>query len=251
MGKKQKIRPGAGDLVPGPLDKQIEKSRVARHKMKVQKQIDTLKLDDELPVGDDQGRLNEKLNAKVVKLARKQWTEEEHHDKTHAQPRSKDNKISLKNPDGESSDEDGGEDDEALRTGMDELENDLLKISADDEEAVKKFLFSDTKEDIQDEINKKKVEFKTQVLGETADTINDLNPEVVLLYKEVGEVLAKYRSGKIPKAFKMIPSMVNWEDMLLELVIRCNATSYAALFVLYESSNVSKILQHDFAATYS
>ncbi|KAI1716571.1 bystin domain-containing protein [Ditylenchus destructor] len=221
MGKKQKIRPGAGDLVPvpGPLDKQIEKSRVARHKMKIQKQIDTLKLEDELPVGDDQlqGQLNEKFNAKIVKLARKQWTEEEHHDKTHGQPRSKskkDKKISLKNLDGESSDEEGEEDEEALRTGMDELENELLKISADDEEAVKKFLFSDTKEDIQGEINKKKVEFKTQVLGETADTINDLNPEVVLLYKEVGEVLAKYRSGKIPKAFKMIPSMVNWEDML-------------------------------------
>lgn len=68
MGKKQKIRPGAGDLVPvsfllsfllvynmtlqvpGPLDKQIEKSRVARHKMKIQKQIDTLKLEDEVGI---------------------------------------------------------------------------------------------------------------------------------------------------------------------------------------------------------
>lgn len=34
------------------------------------------------------------------------------------------------------------------------------------------------------------------------------------MYKEVGEVMSRYRTGKIPKAFKIIPSMVNWEQIL-------------------------------------
>ena len=29
----------------------------------------------------------------------------------------------------------------------------------------------------------------------------------------VGQILAKYRSGKLPKAFKVIPSLANWEDV--------------------------------------
>ncbi|KAJ1352114.1 hypothetical protein KIN20_008307 [Parelaphostrongylus tenuis] len=44
--------------------------------------------------------------------------------------------------------------------------------------------------------------------------LRDLDPEVVEMYKDIGKVLSKYRSGKIPKAFKVIPKMVNWEQIL-------------------------------------
>ena len=30
----------------------------------------------------------------------------------------------------------------------------------------------------------------------------------------VGKFLAKYKSGKVPKPFKVIPSLVNWEAIL-------------------------------------
>lgn len=33
------------------------------------------------------------------------------------------------------------------------------------------------------------------------------------MYKNVGKVLRKYRSGKIPKAFKVLPSLSNWEQV--------------------------------------
>lgn len=36
----------------------------------------------------------------------------------------------------------------------------------------------------------------------------------LLLYFSVGEILTKYRSGKLPKAFKIIPSLENWEEIL-------------------------------------
>lgn len=34
------------------------------------------------------------------------------------------------------------------------------------------------------------------------------------IYKGVGELLARYRSGKLPKAFKAIPKFTNWEQIL-------------------------------------
>jgi essential nuclear protein 1 len=42
-----------------------------------------------------------------------------------------------------------------------------------------------------------------------------LDPKVTAAYKKVGVVLRSYRSGKLPKAFKIIPQTQNWEELLL------------------------------------
>ena len=34
------------------------------------------------------------------------------------------------------------------------------------------------------------------------------------IFFSVGEILSKYRSRKLPKAFKIIPSLANWEEIL-------------------------------------
>ena len=39
-------------------------------------------------------------------------------------------------------------------------------------------------------------------------------PKVVEVYTKVGVLLSRYKSGKLPKAFKIIPSLNNWEDIL-------------------------------------
>uniref|UniRef100_A0A2K2CAW4 Bystin n=1 Tax=Populus trichocarpa TaxID=3694 RepID=A0A2K2CAW4_POPTR len=44
--------------------------------------------------------------------------------------------------------------------------------------------------------------------------IPKLDQSLIDLYKGVGEYLSKYTAGKIPKAFKHIPSMQLWEDIL-------------------------------------
>lgn len=41
-----------------------------------------------------------------------------------------------------------------------------------------------------------------------------VDKNVFELYKEVGVVLSKYTSGKLPKAFKIIPSLTNWEQLV-------------------------------------
>lgn len=42
----------------------------------------------------------------------------------------------------------------------------------------------------------------------------ELPPKVIKVYTEIGEILSRYTSGKLPKAFKVIPSLSNWEEIL-------------------------------------
>ncbi|KAF8062016.1 hypothetical protein HT031_004276 [Scenedesmus sp. PABB004] len=41
-----------------------------------------------------------------------------------------------------------------------------------------------------------------------------LDAAVVEVYRGVGALLARYTNGKVPKAFKIIPNLVNWEEVL-------------------------------------
>jgi essential nuclear protein 1 len=49
--------------------------------------------------------------------------------------------------------------------------------------------------------------------GEVAEA-PALSPKVVEVYSEIGKWLKSYKSGKIPKAFKVIPNLNNWEEVL-------------------------------------
>ncbi|KAI9364595.1 Bystin-domain-containing protein [Pilaira anomala] len=41
------------------------------------------------------------------------------------------------------------------------------------------------------------------------------DPQVRQVYTRIGEYLSRYQSGKLPKAFKIIPSLPNWDNILL------------------------------------
>lgn len=42
-----------------------------------------------------------------------------------------------------------------------------------------------------------------------------IDPRVVRVYTAIGTVLKRYTSGKIPKAFKILPNIKNWEQLLM------------------------------------
>ncbi|VDI12878.1 essential nuclear protein 1 [Mytilus galloprovincialis] len=44
--------------------------------------------------------------------------------------------------------------------------------------------------------------------------MQQLDERVVGMYKSIRQILQKYRSGKLPKAFKVIPNLQNWEQIL-------------------------------------
>jgi len=56
-----------------------------------------------------------------------------------------------------------------------------------------------------------------------------LEPKVIEVYTMVGKVLATYRSGKVPKAFKILPHLANWEHLIV--VTDPDAWSDQATFV--------------------
>lgn len=53
--------------------------------------------------------------------------------------------------------------------------------------------------------------------------------KIAEVYGLVGNILSKYRSGKVPKAFKVIPKLRNWEEILY--LTRPDEWSPAAVFV--------------------
>ena len=40
-----------------------------------------------------------------------------------------------------------------------------------------------------------------------------LDPRVVEVYRGVGQLLRRYTVGRLPKAFKIIPNLRNWEEV--------------------------------------
>lgn len=41
-----------------------------------------------------------------------------------------------------------------------------------------------------------------------------LEPKVIAVYTQIGGILRNYRSGRLPKAIKILPSLTNWEELL-------------------------------------
>lgn len=46
------------------------------------------------------------------------------------------------------------------------------------------------------------------------DGYTDIPPKVAEVYTDIGKILSRYTAGKLPKAFKVIPSLANWEEVL-------------------------------------
>lgn len=69
---------------------------------------------------------------------------------------------------------------------------------------------------ILEKLTEKKTEIATQ-MNDDDRTINgadvQLDERIVRMYSQIKEILRKYRSGKLPKAFKILPSLNNWEHV--------------------------------------
>ncbi|CAO3633494.1 unnamed protein product [Cunninghamella echinulata] len=103
------------------------------------------------------------------------------------------------------------------------VEYEEIEIEEEDAGVLEKFLPSAPKERrtladiIMEKINEKQAN-NEQIINEEAEDDNTLspymNPKVVEVYKKVGQLLSRYKSGKLPKAFKIIPSLNNWEEII-------------------------------------
>lgn len=118
---------------------------------------------------------------------------------------------------------DDGEDDSESEA-EDTLEPDTyyenIEVDEDDERALEMFMNPNPQarrtlaDIIMDKITEKHTELETKFSDAGSIQMQDLDPRVKQMYEQVGQVLQKYRSGKLPKAFKIIPKLRNWEQIL-------------------------------------
>lgn len=67
---------------------------------------------------------------------------------------------------------------------------------------------------IMEKINEK--EQKQQIMMDAGgeEGYTDIPEKVAEVYGDIGKILSRYTAGKLPKAFKVIPSLTNWEEVL-------------------------------------
>ncbi|KAJ2784924.1 snoRNA-binding rRNA-processing protein [Coemansia javaensis] len=114
-------------------------------------------------------------------------------------------------------DGDGDSGDEEVHTEDDEHEYDEAELEGEEAALFEKFMPSAPRErqNLADIIMAKIAEHKTKEAGGGArPTPAGLDPKIVQVYTRIGELLRRYRSGPVPKAFKIIPSIRNWEEIM-------------------------------------
>nr|CAG4651786.1 EOG090X058P [Triops cancriformis] len=140
-------------------------------------------------------------------------------------------RFKLSDNDAAKADE-GSEDEEQFVD--DEATYDEVEIDEADEKALELFMNPNpaprrTLADIiAEKITEKQTEIHTQFSEGTQIGIQDLDPRVKAMYDSVKVVLSRYRSGKLPKAFKIIPNLQNWEQILY--LTEPDSWSAAAMF---------------------
>ncbi|KAI3422479.1 hypothetical protein GPALN_012987 [Globodera pallida] len=181
--------------MPGPLHKQIEKDKIAKSSFKVC-------IDQQNDDKHDKF-VDAVLSTKILQEAQKQWREEE-----------KGNGTGREESDLEEEPEVG----EDFSREAQEL-SEQIEINSDEEAQIGGFTANggfgggEVRHDLAHENRKQRSRSKRETLNSQKE-IEGISPAVVTFFTEIGHVMEKYRSGKVPKAFKIIPAMANWEQIL-------------------------------------
>lgn len=179
---------------------------------------------------DDMGAdvVPEKLSRKTLAMARAQQAEERALQQQQSQAQTQQQRGAEAANAAASSDDESEDDDD---DDMDEYEGEELvrindgyveevEICEEDEEVLANFMMgAPERRNLADIIMDKIFEKEARERGEMDDEDagpepGRFDPKIVEVYTGVGKILQRYTSGKLPKAFKVIPSLSYWEDIL-------------------------------------
>lgn len=79
-----------------------------------------------------------------------------------------------------------------------------------------------------------------------------IDPKVLAVYKGVGNILKRYTTGRLPKAFKIIPNLQNWEEVGLSFrtfPILHVTKIFGCLLVDLEHLQLLRLLQRIYGST--
>lgn len=167
--------------------------------------------------------LDPKTSRKIFELARDQQEElEEDEEDEEPEEQRKPSFTLARTQQNEGDDEDDlAEDEEYEEEEVEEIEVDevdlrtldaLLPANAGERRTLADIIFSKLEEG--EEENVTAIQKTHRDPGQPPDPAAGLNPKVVELYTKVGLVLSRYKSGPLPKPFKIIPSLPAWARML-------------------------------------
>lgn len=106
---------------------------------------------------------------------------------------------------------DQSDEDEMPEEGDGEVDYEAFEIDAETERDFNRFESLRVTKDV---IATNKAALISEVGSNASCTGIDLDPSVRAMYEGVRDILSKYRSGKLPKAFKVVPKLRNWEQIL-------------------------------------
>jgi len=196
--------------------------------------------------------VNDKLSAEILKQARLQQREmEEEHGILPGPAKAK--TVSLGDSKADVSDDD---DDDCQSVGdMDDVSKycENIEVDPEDEKALAKFMNPNPQpritlaDIIMGKITEKQTEIQEQFSEADGMKFNDLDPRVVAMYQGLSVILQRYRSGKLPKAFKLVPKLQNWEQILY--ITNPEKWSAAAMYAatrIFTSNLTDKMAQRFF-----
>ncbi|XP_069802105.1 bystin [Dendropsophus ebraccatus] len=166
--------------------------------------------------------VDEKLSRRILEQARIQQEElETEHGAGSLVPKQKTTVLDYKKKsnDSDSEDEEWPTLEKAASLDTGHYSEDV-EVNPEDEKAIERFMSKNpplrrTLADIiMEKITEKQTEVESAVSEVSGRPMPQLDPRVLEVYKGVKEVLSTYRSGKLPKAFKIVPALANWEQIL-------------------------------------
>ncbi|NP_001015838.1 bystin [Xenopus tropicalis] len=171
---------------------------------------------------EDDGYVDEKLSRRILEQARIQQEElEAEYSLGNVTPKERTTVLDSKNrAEGSDSEDDEWPSLEKAASLEKGTLNEEVQINPEDEKAMEMFMNKNpplrrTLADIiMEKITEKQTEVETMMSEVSGRPMPQLDPRVLEVYKGVKEVLSSYRSGKLPKAFKIVPALSNWEQIL-------------------------------------
>ncbi|KAF3310708.1 snoRNA-binding rRNA-processing protein [Orbilia oligospora] len=173
----------------------------------------------------DEGFVDSTLSRKILQLAKEQQDELEEEKPSQSGKSVVDNFLIPHQGVGEWEDESDDEDDDQYQDeyGDDDVAEEV-RVNEEDEELFNKFLPSTSERpavSLADKILEKIAQHENSLQAKGGQTGMDIDeeraelpPKVIEVYTKIGVLLSRYKSGKLPKPFKIIPSLRNWEEIL-------------------------------------
>ncbi|KAL4403145.1 snoRNA-binding rRNA-processing protein [Malassezia pachydermatis] len=177
-----------------------------------------------------------KLSRNILRLAREQQEEIEREEAELERESTIPTKPAFREMTDLQDDEDDGDDESASLPSDDEEEHDDMDYAAmdilpEDQALLERHDEEEEQALADDDAGRPRTKTLADLImakiqaaedGEAAPSMEDesrmmppgINPKVIEVYSKVGELLSRYKSGPLPKAFKIVPSLPQWEDVL-------------------------------------